>query len=64
MLATFQSQLSMFGNLADTSRDNILLNFHHLLSLDGECEYILLMSKEKMMVLRFASNPKVRVDLL
>ena len=64
MLATFQSHLLMPGNLADIGRDNLFLKFHHLLSLDGTCEYILLTSKEKMRVLRFASNPKVRVGLI
>ena len=64
MLATFQIQLLMLGNLVDTGRDNLFLKFHHLLSLDGTYEYILLKRKEKMRVLRFTSNPKVRVGLI
>ena len=64
MLPNFQSQLLMLQNLADTSRDNLFLKFHHLLSWDGTYEYILLTSKEKKRVLRFASNPKVRVGLI
>ena len=64
MLATFQIQLLMLGNLADTSRDNIFLKFHYPLSLDGTHKYILLTSKDKRRVLRFASNPKVRVGLI
>ena len=64
MLAGFQSQLLMLGNMADTIRDNLFLKFYHLLSLDGTCEYILLMSKEKTRVLRFTSNQKVRVGLI
>ena len=64
MLATFQSHSLMHGNLVDTSRDNLLFKFHNLLSLDGTCEYILLTSKEKTRVLRFASNPKVRVSFI
>ena len=63
MLATFQIQLLMLGNLANTSRDNLFLKFHYPLSLDGTRDYILLMSKEKTRVLRFTS-PKVRVGLI
>ena len=64
MLATFQSQLLMLGNLADTSRDNLFLKFHYPLSLDGTREYILMTSKEETRILRFASNPKVGVGLI
>ena len=64
MLATFQSQLLMLRNMAITSRNNLFLKFHYPLSLDGTREYILMMRKEKMRVLRFASNPRVRVGLI
>ena len=64
MLAGFQSQLLMLGNMADTGRDKIFLKFHHLLSFDGTCEPTLLMSKEKMRGLRFTLNPKVRLGLI
>ena len=64
MLTTFQSQLLMLVNLASTGRDNLFLKFHHLLCFDGTCEPTLLMSKEKTRVLRFTSNPKVRVVII
>ena len=64
VLATFKIQLLMVGNMADTSRDNLFLKFHYPLSLDGTREYILMTSKEETRILRFASNPKVRVGLI
>ena len=54
----------MLGNMVDASRTNLFLKFHHLLSLDGTCEYILLTSKEKTRALRVDSNTKVRVGLI
>ena len=63
LLDTFQSQLLMLGNMANTGRDNLFLKFHHLLILDRACESLLMMSKERTRELRFTSNPKVRVGL-
>ena len=54
----------MHGNIDNTSKNNPFLKFHDTLSLDGTRDYTLMMSKEKTRILRFASDPKIRMGFI
>ena len=64
MLISFQSQMLMPRNMANTSGDDLLLKFDQLLSLDGRFKSLFLMSKKKVRGFRFMPNPKIRVSLI
>ena len=54
----------MFGNLVNTSGDDLFLKFNQILSLDGRIKPMFLKSKNKVRRLRFTLNPKIRVSLI
>ena len=64
MLTTFQIQMLLFGNLANTSGDDLFLKFNQLLSLDGRFKPLFLKSKNKVRILRFMSNPNIRFSII
>ena len=64
MLTSFQRYLLVYINMVGTGRNKFLLQFHYMPSLDRAWEQTPVSSKKNTRILRFTSNPQIRVAFI